>query len=97
MGLDYTRVRSLGESKAGNLSLVRDLNTKEECYMRTVYCYDKKKYPKLESKAQVFYLNNLLRKSPIPQLPLIYDISAFKEPIQVVEQNLSDWRSLRYY
>lgn len=66
MGLDYTRVRSLNETKAGNLSLVRDLNTKEECWMRTVYCYDRKKYPKLETKEHVFYLNNRLRKDPIP-------------------------------
>lgn len=65
--------------------------------MRTVYCYDKKKYPKLETKERVFYLNNLLRKAPIPQLPLIYEISAFKDPIQVVEENLTDWRSMRHY
>ena len=48
------------------MSLVRDLNTKEECWMRTVYCYDRKKYPKLETKEHVFYLNNRLRKDPIP-------------------------------
>jgi len=33
----------------------------------------------------------------MPQVPLYLEISAFKEPIQVVEANYKDWRSLRHY
>ena len=65
--------------------------------MRSINCYDKKKAPKAETRERVFYLYTQLRKKPIPQLPLILEISAMKPPIQVVEESMETWRSLRHY
>ena len=33
----------------------------------------------------------------MPQLPLILEISAMKPPIQVIEESMDSWRSLRHY
>ena len=96
--IEYSTLRKLQFTKASSVFQVQNRNTKKEYVRREIMCFDKSN-PKAEKQEVVFKIYKTLQKLGFNcvQLPTITNISAYYAPIEVIEEDLSEWRSLKHY
>ena len=95
--IEYSTLRQLQFTKASSVFQVQNNNTKKEYVRRDILCYDKKSNPRAEKQEDVFKIHKTIQKLNSVHLPYIKNLSAFMAPVQVIQEDLSAWRSLKHY
>lgn len=65
--------------------------------MNSITCYDKDSHTNLESQFNVFKAQKSIMSIKSPHLPKYESISAKLLPVEVIQEDLSQWKTLRHF